>query len=275
MLETIVRMTKGALMGVLYGVFFLGILCELFLFLPSISILNRLFGQEPCRMQWALRILLNLWLWFLRACRLLVPMPPKGKPMEGPCVVVSNHPGLFDVLFLIRDIPHMCVMVKRVLARNLPLGPLFQSAGYVLSPDYEHMSPLQSLDEAAEKIKKGYKFMVFPEATRSPKGVLGKFNSGPFMLARLSNVPVQPVFIRNKPPFLPKEDKWYFPPFHASTIALEYWEALAPPEVGREREFAKELEARYREALSLRIDENIENSRGEKWSRRTSFERNL
>jgi len=262
MFETIVRTIKGALMGALYGIFFLGILCELFLFLPGISILNRFLGQQPYRMQWALRALINLWLWFLWACRLLVSMPSKGKPVEGPCVVVSNHPGRFDVLFLIRDIPHMSVMVKRALAKNLPLGPLFRSAGYVLSPDYEHGSPLQSLDEATEKIKKGYKFMVFPEATRSPKGSLGRFSAGPFMLAGRSNVPVQPVFIRNQPPFLPKEDRWYFPPFHASTIQLEYWEPLAPPGAGKEREFAKELEARYRESLSLAAGGDLESSRG-------------
>lgn len=262
MFETIVRRIKGAMMGFLYGVFFLGILCELFLFLPVVSIMNRLFGQQPCRMQWALRTLLNLWLWFLWVCRLLVSRPSKGRPVEGPCVVVSNHPGLFDVLFLIRDIPRMCVMVKRVLAKSLPLGPLFRSAGYVLSPDYERTSPLQSLDEATEKIEMGYKFMVFPEATRSPKGTLGRFSPGPFMLARISNVPVQPVFIRNNPPFLPKEDKWYFPPFRASTIQLEYWEPLAPPRAGKEREFAKELEVRYREALSLPAGENLESSRG-------------
>jgi len=232
------------------------------LFLPGISILNRLFEQQPYRMQWALRALINLWLWFLWACRLLVSMPSKGKPVEGPCVVVSNHPGRFDVLFLIRDIPHMSVMVKRALAKNLPLGPLFRSAGYVLSPDYEHGSPLHSLDEATEKIRKGYKFMVFPEATRSPKGSLGRFSAGPFMLAGRSNVPVQPVFIRNQPPFLPKEDRWYFPPFHASTIQLEYWEPLAPPGAGKEREFAKELEARYRESLSLAAGGDLESSRG-------------
>ena len=262
MFETIVRRTKGILMALLYGVFFLGILCELFLLLPVVSVLNRIFGQQPYRMQWALRALLNLWLWCLWACRLLVSMPSKGKPAEGPCVVVSNHPGLFDVLFLIRDIPRMSVMVKRALARSLPLGPLFRSAGYVLSPDYEHGSPLQSLDEATEKIKKGYKFMVFPEATRSPKEGLGRFHPGPFMLARLSNVPVQPVFIKNDPPFMPKEDKWYSPPFHASTIRLEYWEPLPPPLTGHEREFAKDLEARYRQALGLAAGENLGISRG-------------
>jgi 1-acyl-sn-glycerol-3-phosphate acyltransferase len=261
MVDTSIRTVKGVLMGILYGIFFLGILCELFLFLPVISMLNSIFGPRPYRMQWALRTLLNLWLWCLWACRLLVSKPSKGNPAEGPCVVVSNHPGLFDVLFLIRDIPRMSVMVKRVLARRLPLGPLFRSAGYVLSPDYEHGSPLQSLDEAKEKIKKGYKFMVFPEATRSPKGRLGRFSPGPFMLARLSKVPVQPIFIENNPPFMPKEDRWYFPPFHASTIRLEYWEPLAPPDEGKEREFAKDLEVRYREALGIAAAENFNSSR--------------
>jgi len=97
----------------------------------------------------------------------------------------------------------------------------------------------------------GYKFMIFPEATRSPKGDLGRFNAGPFMLARLSNVPLQPLFVRNDPPFLPKEDKWYFPPSRVSTLEIEFWEPMAPPPAGQEREFARDLEARYREALGL------------------------
>ena len=261
-------------MGALYGVFLLGILCELFFFLPCITVLNRFLGHHPWRMQWAFRVLMKVWLRLLWACRLLASVPSKGKPMEGPCVVVSNHPGLFDVLFLICDIPHMCVMVKRALAKSLPLGLLFESAGYVLSPDFEHASPLQCIDEAAEKIKRGYKFMIFPESTRSPKGLLGRFSPGPFMLARLANVPVQPVLIRNHPPFQPKEDKWYFPPFRASTIELEYWEPLAPPMAGKEREFAKELEARYREAMSLCKEENLEWSRRSRLNRRTSFEPN-
>jgi 1-acyl-sn-glycerol-3-phosphate acyltransferase len=131
----------------------------------------------------------------------------------------------------------------------------------VLSPDYEQGSPLEALDEAMETLERGYKFMVFPEATRSPKGGMGRFSAGPFMLARRANVPVQPVLIRNDPPFMPKEDKWYFPPFHASTIRLEYWEPLAPPEAGKEREFAKELENRYREALGFAGSENVESHR--------------
>jgi 1-acyl-sn-glycerol-3-phosphate acyltransferase len=251
MFENFLRSMKGLLMFLLFGAFLFGILFELLITFPILWVLNRILKPKPYRMQWTIRILVSLWLLLLRGCGLLKATKPKGKPFDGACVVVSNHPGLFDVLFLIRDVPRMSVMVKQSLARRLPLGPVFRSAGYVLSPDFEKRGPFQCLDEAVEKIHTGYKFMSFPEATRSPKGDLGKFNAGPFMLARLSNVPLQPLFVRNDPPFLPKEDKWYFPPSQMSTLEIEFWEPMAPPRAGQEKEFARNLEARYREALGL------------------------
>jgi 1-acyl-sn-glycerol-3-phosphate acyltransferase len=263
MSELILRSIKGLLLTALFGVFLLGIFFELLVALPIILALNKARGSEPCRMQWTIRILVRFWLFLLRACGLLAARAIKGKPFGGPCVVVSNHPGLFDVLFLIRDVPCMSVMVKRSLARSLPLGPVFRSAGYVLSPDFEQRGPFQVMDEAIEKIRKGYKFMIFPEATRSPKGNLGRFNPGPFMLARLSNVPVQPLLIRNAPPFLPKEDKWYSLPSRVSTLEIEFWEPIAPPGAGQERGFARELEARYRKALGLATERSGDLKAGE------------
>ena len=251
MSEIFLRSMRGFLMGALFGLFLLGIFLELLIALPALWVLNGILGPQHGRMQWTIRILVRMWLFLLRGCGLLKGRGFKGKPFHGPCVIVSNHPGLFDVLFLIRDIPCMSVMVKQGLSRKLPLGPVFRFAGYVLSPDFEQRGPLQSLDEAVEEIRLGFKFMIFPEATRSPKGELGRFNAGPFMLARLSNVPVQPLLVRNDPPFLSKGDKWYFPPPGISTIEIECWEPMAPPRAGQEREFARDLEARYREALGL------------------------
>jgi len=262
MSETIFRSMKGLLMGALFGVFLLGIFFELLVALPIVLILNRILGPKHYRMQWTVRILVSLWLFLLRACGLLTDRGVEGKPFDGPCVIVSNHPGLFDVLFLIRDVPRMSVMIKQSLVKKLPLGPVFRSAGYVLAPDFEQRGPFQSLDEAIEKIHMGYKFMIFPEATRSPKGDLGRFNPGPFMLARLSNVPVQPLFVRNDPPFLPKEDKWYFPPSRVSTMKIEFWEPMAPPRAGQEREFARDLEDRYRKALGLTTEKKSALSAG-------------
>jgi 1-acyl-sn-glycerol-3-phosphate acyltransferase len=251
MSEKFLRGIKGVLMFTFFGLFLVGIFLELLVAFPILWVLNRILGSKPYRMQWTIRILVSLWLFLLRGCGLLKAEKPKGKPFTGSCVVVSNHPGLFDVLFLIRDVPRMSVMVKKSLAAKLPLGPVFRSAGYVLSPDFEARGPFQCVDEAIEKIRMGYKFMIFPEATRSPKGDLEKFSAGPFMLARLANVPLQPLLVRNNPPFLPKEDKWYFPPFRISTLEIEFWEPMAPPKAGQEREAAKNLETRYREALGL------------------------
>ncbi len=251
MSEIFLRGIKGLLMFLLFGAFLFGIFLEVLVTSPVLRVLDKIFGRKPYRMQWTIRMLVSIWLFLLRACGLLKANVSKGKPYDGSCVVISNHPGLFDVLFLIRDVPRMSVMVKESLARYLPLGPVFRSAGYVLSPDFQKRGPFQCLDESIEKIRMGYKFMSFPEATRSPKGDLGKFNAGPFMLARLSNVPLQPLLVKNVPPFLPKEDKWYFPPFRMSTLEIEFWEPLAPPKAGHEKELAKKLEARYREALGL------------------------
>jgi 1-acyl-sn-glycerol-3-phosphate acyltransferase len=262
MSETIFRCMKGLLMGGLFGLFLLGIFLELLIALPIIWVLNRILGPKHSRMQRVVRFLVSVWLFLLKGCGLLTDRATKGTPFDGPCVIVSNHPGLFDVLYLIRYVPYMSVMVKQSLAKKLPLGPVLRSAGYVLSPDFEKRGPFQSLDEAIEKIHMGYKFMIFPEATRSPKGDLGRFHPGPFMLARLSNVPVQPLFVRNDPPLLPKEDRWYFPPSRVSTLEIEFWEPMAPPKAGQEREFARDLEARYRKALGLASQRKSGLSRG-------------
>jgi hypothetical protein len=75
---------------------------------------------------------------------------------------------------------------------------------------------------------------------------------------------LQPLFVRNDPPFLPKGDKWYFPPSRISTLEIEFWEPMAPPRAGQEREFARDLEARYRKGLGLAAEksENLSAGKG-------------
>lgn len=238
-------------MTVLFGMFLGGIFVELFLVLPLIWCLEKIYGPEPDRMQRSHRILLSFWIEMLELCGLLSAKPAIGKPFDGPCVVISNHPGLFDVLFLIRDIPRLSVLVKRTLAKKLPLGPIFRSAGYILSTDVEGNSPVSTMLDAAEKIRRGYKFLIFPEGSRSPKGGLRKFKVGAFRIARMMNVPVQPVLIRNIPPFIPKEDKWYLPPWKISRLEMEYWEPILPPQLGKEKEYARRLENRYKHVLGF------------------------
>jgi 1-acyl-sn-glycerol-3-phosphate acyltransferase len=247
-----VRRLKGSIMIALFGLFFVGILFELIFVCPILWVLAIFSGPKPARMQWVHRRLFGFWLFLLKAFGLLRGRATKGAPYPGPCVVVANHPGLFDVLFLICEVPMLSMLVKSALARSLPLGSIFKFSGYVLSPDNDHTSPVATLLEARDIIRSGYKFLLFPEGTRSPKGGLLPFRPGLFKLARMAGVPIQPVLIRNHPPFLTHEDKWRFPPYETSYIELEFWDSISPPEQGKERQYADMLENRYREALDIK-----------------------
>jgi len=251
-MRVLLRFLKGLFLGHMFLWYGLGILVECFLVLPVIRLSECFTGPVPGRMQAFHRVLMSLFLWGLKVGRLLVPLPPKGEAVAGPCVVVANHPGLFDVVVMIREIPAMSVMVKRSLARKTPLGPVLSSSGYVLSPDYsDAASALASLKQASGVLKAGLKFQLFPEGTRSPAGQLRRFRSGAFKIARLAGVPVQPVLIRNVPPFLTRADHWYLPPLECATVRMEFLEPLEPPKPGQEGAMARQLEAHYRRLLAL------------------------
>ncbi|MGM0663017.1 MAG: lysophospholipid acyltransferase family protein [Thermodesulfobacteriota bacterium] len=247
-MDKTIRALKGLGMAFMFGTFGLGIFVFLFGIIPLSWVLNRFAGEKP-RVERAARVGFGWWLGFMGVLGLVRSAPHRGNVFPGPCVVVANHPGLFDVLFLIRDIPSLSVLVKAGLARKLPLGPVLRALEYVLVPDYDRVNPLDTAEETLDKIQKGRKVLLFPEGTRSPSGSLRPFRAGAFKIARMTGAPIQPVLIRNTPPFMPKEDPWYLPPRRTSLLELEFWDPLPPPEKGGERSFARSLEQRYREAL--------------------------
>jgi len=248
-----VRRIKGAVMLALFGLFFAGILLELVFVFPVLWLLSLITGPQPYMMQSVHSFLFGIWLFLLKVFGLLCEKAPIGSLYPGPSLIVANHPGLFDVLYLIRRIPVLSMIVKSSLAVDLPLGKIFKLSGYIPAQKADNMSPVATLLEARDMMQTGYKFLIFPEGTRSPKGELRPFKHGLFRLARMANVPIQPVLIRNDPPFFTHGGKWRYPPFETSSIQLEFWEPMAPPEYGKERQYAYMLETRYREALGLTV----------------------
>lgn len=245
----VARIRKGIFMFFMFFLFAVGILLELLPVLPIIAVLEWFTSHKPSRMQNTHRFFLAIWLGLMRAGGLLAAKPAKGHCYEGPCIIIANHPGLFDVLFLIRDIPRLTVLVKRSLTTWLPLGPIFRSSGYILSPKGSTESPMISLLDAMEKLKSGYKFLLFPEGTRSPRGGLREFKAGAFKIAQKQGIPIQPVLIYNDPPFLPKGDPWYFPAKETSVIQIEFMEPIHIPEEKSIRDVVKEVENLYHRAL--------------------------
>ena len=114
-------------------------------------------------------------------------------------VYAVNHtsnvepPLLFEALSPL--FPRLSVLYKAEL-RKLPiLVRAFDLAGFV---PLERSNPDQSLpaiDRAAEVLRAGRSFMIFPEGTRSRTGSLLPFKKGGFIMALKAQSPVVPTAI--------------------------------------------------------------------------------
>jgi 1-acyl-sn-glycerol-3-phosphate acyltransferase len=114
-------------------------------------------------------------------------------------VYAVNHasnvepPILFDALHEL--FPRLRILYKAEL-RKLPiLVRGFDLAGFV---PLERGNPEQSLpaiDGAAEALRAGASFLIFPEGTRSRTGALLPFKKGGFIMALKAQVPIVPVAI--------------------------------------------------------------------------------
>jgi len=252
MIRPAVRYAKGVYMFFMFAVFEIGILSVFVFAVPLITIYNALGGRDRSLMQRINRFLFGLWLKLLDAGGLFKAVKTKGTIVDGPCVVVANHPGLFDVLVMVRDIPGLSLLAKQSLTALPGLSKIFALAGFIFASSNDDLSAaVQLTNNIVDVLKSGRRFMLFPEGTRSPKGDLLKFRSGAFKIARAAGVPVQPVLIKNIPPFMPKEDKWYYPQYEKSCFEAEFLDPIAAPEAGREMKAAKDLETLFRKYLGL------------------------
>lgn len=250
-MNSVIRAFKGLYMFAMFAVFGAMIWLEAILVVPLLFLIEKIRGPNPLCMQSLNRFLFSVWLKFLFLGGLLYAKPFRGTIPKGPFVVVANHPGLFDILVLIREIPKLTVLVKGSLVRRLPLSRILRASNYVVVSEQGGFSGMDTPHEAIDVINSGYSVMLFPEGTRSPKNGLLQFKAGAFKISQRANVPLLPIMIKNTPPFLSHEDRWYFPPYPLSRLEIEAWDPIAPPASGRERQAARELEKRYRQALGL------------------------
>jgi 1-acyl-sn-glycerol-3-phosphate acyltransferase len=250
-MTSVVRALKGVYMFAMFGVFGAAIWLSAIFLIPLLAVIAKIRGANPLRMQSINRFLFSIWLKLLCLGGLLSTKPLRAEIPGGSFVIVANHPGLFDILVLICDIPRLSVLVKGSLLRNLPLAGILRASGYIVVSDVGGFSGIETLQQGIDTLHAGYSLMLFPEGTRSPKGGLLRFKAGAFKMSQRANVPLLPILIKNAPPFLPHEDRWYYPPYRLSMLELEVWDPIPPPPDGEERKAALELENRYRRALGL------------------------
>ena len=91
--------------------------------------------------------------------------------------------------------PRLRVLYKAEL-RKLPiLVRAFDLAGFVPLQRGNPEQSLPAIDRAAEALREGNSFLIFPEGTRSRTGQLLPFKKGGFIMALKAQAPVVPVAI--------------------------------------------------------------------------------
>ncbi|MFW5920307.1 MAG: lysophospholipid acyltransferase family protein, partial [Polyangiales bacterium] len=155
-------------------------------------------------------------LWWMKLVGLIgydkLEPPPE---LEGRSyVLVSNHPTLIDVLYLLNWFPRLTCVVKASWYRVWFFGTLLRGTHYLAGPGVAGDDVASSdaadgwgstaLDRMVEHLRAGHPLLVFPEGTRSKAARLRRFKRGPFEAARRAGVPIVPVFIHVDRPMLMK-----------------------------------------------------------------------
>ncbi|MBI4810845.1 MAG: 1-acyl-sn-glycerol-3-phosphate acyltransferase [Ignavibacteriales bacterium] len=158
-------------------------------------------------------------------------------------IYVSNHTSQFDIPAVLAGIPDQIRIVYKKELEKIPFfgWGLKYGKTYISINRGKGQDAIQSLEEAANKIRTGASVLLFGEGTRSPDGKLQQFKRGPFNLAMKAGVPVIPVAINGSYRILPKHSLRIRP----GTITLVLSSPIKLPSAdGKESELALRDEVR-------------------------------
>jgi 1-acyl-sn-glycerol-3-phosphate acyltransferase len=138
------------------------------------------------------------WAWLiLKTCRVHVEVEGQENLCPGGTyVLASNHQSLFDTAILFAHLPlSFRILYKKSLNRIPFLGWHLFLSGHIGVERENPVKARESLDHAAERIRRGTSVVVFPEGTRSYDGVMRAFRKGSFRLALKAATPIVPLTI--------------------------------------------------------------------------------
>lgn len=128
-------------------------------------------------------------------------------------VYAANHQSWFDIFAILGKLPvQFRWLAKHELFRIPVLGKAMSSIGYIPIDRDDRRKAFESINHAANRVKRGTSVVIFPEGTRSRDGVLQSFKKGGFILAIQSQQPIVPISISGSYGILPKEGDWKIQP---------------------------------------------------------------
>jgi 1-acyl-sn-glycerol-3-phosphate acyltransferase len=133
-------------------------------------------------------------MFFVRAVGVRVRVKGKEKIPEGVCVFVANHTSSADAPAVVGAIPRrIAVLLKESLFKWPIVGQAFTLAHFIPVKREAREAAIASVDRAAEAMRAGQSFLIYPEGTRSADGRLQEFKKGAVVLGIKAGVPIVPV----------------------------------------------------------------------------------
>jgi 1-acyl-sn-glycerol-3-phosphate acyltransferase len=112
-------------------------------------------------------------------------------PESGPAILASNHISFSDSIFLPLVMRRRVTFVAKAEYFDDPKTAwFFRAVGQIPIRRSGGSAAMAALDSAAEVLRDGHLFGIYPEGTRSPDGRLYKGKTGVARLALRCNVPV-------------------------------------------------------------------------------------
>ncbi|HET9994845.1 MAG TPA: lysophospholipid acyltransferase family protein, partial [Candidatus Acidoferrum sp.] len=112
----------------------------------------------------------------------------------GVCLFAANHTSAADAPAVVGAIPRrIAILLKQSLFKWPIVGQAFSAAHFIPVNRGAHESAVASVEKAAEALREGQSFLIYPEGTRSPDGRLQRFKKGAVVMAIKAGVPIVPM----------------------------------------------------------------------------------
>ncbi|XP_059782048.1 1-acyl-sn-glycerol-3-phosphate acyltransferase beta isoform X1 [Balaenoptera ricei] len=167
--------------------------------------------------------------WFIRSFKYLYGLrfEVKGRQKleeDRPCVIISNHQSILDMMGLMEVLPDRCVQIaKRELLFLGPVGLIMYLGGVLfINRQCSRMAMTVISDVGERMVREKLKVWIYPEGTRNDNGDLLPFKKGAFYLAIQAQVPIIPVVYSSFSSFYNYKTKLFTP----GTVKVEVLDAI-------------------------------------------------